>query len=117
MTPSGSQTMKRSISAEMLLAMLSDGRGNPETKRLAVGARAFLVDHDSFNGTAQHKIYLWGGARPGVNALVQGTHVMVVDDEADREHDWGTRKVRVHVEDGEYRGKTGVVVRHDLHPE
>jgi hypothetical protein len=42
---------------------------------------------------------------------------MVVDDEADREHDWGTRKVRVHVEDGEYRGTTGVVVRHDLHPE
>jgi hypothetical protein len=109
--------MKRSISAEMLLAMLSGGCSDPETKRLAVGARAFLVDHDKFNGTARSKIYLWGGEGLGVDALVQGTHVMVVDDEADREHDWGTRKVRVHVEDGEYRGKTGVVVRHDLHPE
>jgi hypothetical protein len=109
--------MKRSISAEMLLAMLSGGCSDPETKRLAVGARAFLVDHDKFNGTARYKIYLWGGEGLGVDALVQGTHVMVVDDEADREHDWGTRKVRVHVEDGEYRGKTGVVARHDLHPE
>jgi hypothetical protein len=64
--------MKRSISAEMLLAMLSGGCGDPETKRLAVGARAFLVDRDKFNGTAQSKIDLWGGERLGVNALVSG---------------------------------------------
>jgi hypothetical protein len=109
--------MKRSISADMLLAMLSGGCGDPETRRLAAGARAFLVDHDKFNGTAPYKIHLSGGEGPGVTALVHGTHVMVVDDEADREHDRGSRKVRVHVEDGEHRGKTGVVVRHDLHPE
>jgi hypothetical protein len=98
--------------AASLLLMLA-GCGDPETSRFKAGARAFVAPHDG----KMEDAYLAGARGLGLDALVLGTHVTVVSDEDDPEHDWSSREVTVHVEEGDAKGKTGKLVRWSLRPE
>lgn len=95
-------------------AFIMAGCGDPATSRLPVGSRAMAVDHYKHPGS--RGLFLEETGRDIYPEVVYGTHLSVVDDSADPEHDWGTRKVLVHVEDGEHRGITGKATRHELHP-
>lgn len=92
---------------------LMAGCGDPETSRLPVGRKVIGISHDRKYDT------LWlskssNGLMPG---LTQGTHMTVVDDQDKPEDGQGIRDVKVHVEDGEFKGVSGVLTRWDLRPE
>lgn len=92
---------------------LIQGCGNPETSRLSVGQKVMGVCHDrKYDYLLLEKSgdQIWP-------RLVLGTHMTVVDDEDKPEDTQGIRDVKVHIEDGEHRGKTGVLTRWDLRPE
>jgi hypothetical protein len=101
---------RAAVAGAFIMAMA--GCGDPATSRLPVGAQAIAVQpNKEIDG-----VFVDDTGDSWYVKLTLGTHLTVVDDTADSDRDWGTRKVLVHVEDGEHRGKTGKVYRNDLHP-
>lgn len=94
-------------------ALLTAGCADPESSRLAVGRKVLAISHNK----EHDRLYLSNAGNGIPPAIVQGTHLIVVDDTADPEHDWSSRRVKVHVEDGDAKGMTGVLTRWDLRPE
>lgn len=96
---------------------LSGCGGDPGNSRLSVGQKVMVVPYKrSDQDKADPYVYLSDPSdRSGLPQLPAGTHLTVVAD--DGEHEWHSRDVLVHVEDGEHRGISGKLVRWNLHPE
>lgn len=97
----------------LLLVLLLAGCSDPETSRLAVGSKGFLVDRSNVG-----EVMVMGPDRAFFVGI--GTHVTVADDTAEPSDPralttW--RKVKIHVEEGPAKGSSGQVDRRDIHPE
>src|SRR4051812_45258339 len=100
--------MARMSVAGCFVAFIIAGCGDTQTSRLAIGTQAIAVQGES---TVEDAIFVEGTGDLLYVNLAQGTHMTVVNDEDDPGRDWATRKVLIHIEDGEHRGKTGKLTR------
>lgn len=93
------------------------GCGNPETDRFSTGDSVIAIERKTGNGGTDFPYVMV--ETPGNSMwpiLPYGTHLSVVTDEDEKDlgRDWATRKVLVHIEEGEHKGKTGTLTRWSL---